>query len=939
MSVFHKNAVKVLGLWLGLFVGLGFSESAFSQEQAGFAVLPLLNQTGNPEYDWIGEGYADLLSSRLATEESVKVTSRREIEEKRKRAKELKKTATADLKEINLIFPSPSKPLIIIYGDYRLQKNRFHFKIFLSSIKEKKEVKSFQFQTAFLELLPAFDRNQSDLCRSLGYKTEGKNEAHDFSAFVNYSKSWAPYLRKDYPAALSYCVKALVSDGKYLSALYRMEDIYEKQSSWEQAYDIYLKLEEIFKQRKEPVNLLHTYQKLAAYYKKSDQFPYEVRYHKKILLLIKRYSLKASPSKQYIAVADAYHKRGMFDQAFKFYTIAMKRLVQTGNRHLIARTLAKLGDVFVSKKIDNRALRFYTNALKNLKGSPRAGESIFQSRNDRKKVIVDYDLEARLYTEIGSIYYGKRKYDKAIKFYNKSLGLKEQITDKTLLPRIYNEIGKIYLVDFQNGRALESFKTALKLAGGKELTREEQIETYNNIAVIYREKRDYKEAIKHYKIILKLEKKAGNRKGTGDCYMKIGQCYQAMKDSPAALKNYRQSLAIKKQSRSTELDMTDLIELHAFMGDLYLEQDNFPKASDHYFRLVDINRTVKDNSNLAGAYIRLARLHEIRGKKYLSEEELTSEKRESAEHEFRKAVHYTEMAVHLERTGRMGKKYFGGHDLVLRLLKGAVPISEFKDIAVMSKLLKGHVAIKVFGNDKLAGKLLESRKETKSVVIKDERNPLFTRVIEPVIIRDRRNPGYVHFDPYIKNEKQMRRRMDELNVKKAEAVISVWKKSSRNKILTLDQKNRGYVHFNPDILYEDQLVDRLKKLGIQKMDPVAVIWKGSRKGKVLERDESDDDYVYFTHISSQGKLESILRKAGIKDVNKVHSIVKLWRESVQVTDPNYFRDLHYLKMLKGEIPEESAEEEEVLNLDDLQVGSDEDFLQGEEEELHEPDQL
>ena len=158
--------------------------------------------------------------------------------------------------------------------------------------------------------------------------------------------------------------------------------------------------------------------------------------------------------------------------------------------------------------------------------------------------------KARALSNIGFYYSANEKFETALKYYESSRIIQEQIKDKESLAITYNNIGYVYELQGIVEKALDYYFKSLKLH--EELNNKQDLSScYNNIGSIYDELNDSESALEYYKKSLVIKEKLNDKKGIATVLNNIGLIYYNRKDLTNAMDFYKRSLLINEEINNT----------------------------------------------------------------------------------------------------------------------------------------------------------------------------------------------------------------------------------------------------------------------------------------------------------------------------------------------------------------------------------------------------
>ncbi|HEX5151773.1 MAG TPA: tetratricopeptide repeat protein [Parafilimonas sp.] len=157
-----------------------------------------------------------------------------------------------------------------------------------------------------------------------------------------------------------------------------------------------------------------------------------------------------------------------------------------------------------------------------------------------------HELEARIYHDIGIVYFDMSDYAKAIQMQEESLKLSQQKNDSAGMARAYVSIGTVHQFLSSYANALQYQQMALniftRLHDAQGMT-----DAYNNLGLVYLHKEDFPKALSYYQQALELDQRSGDRQSTANVLGNIATVYDNMEDSLNAIQSYQKALAISEE--------------------------------------------------------------------------------------------------------------------------------------------------------------------------------------------------------------------------------------------------------------------------------------------------------------------------------------------------------------------------------------------------------
>jgi serine phosphatase RsbU (regulator of sigma subunit) len=200
---------------------------------------------------------------------------------------------------------------------------------------------------------------------------------------------------------------------------------------------------------------------------------------------------------------------------------------------LKAIALQGIGDVHDYKGNFNQAIRFYNQSLK-----------IWEELNDKMNIATCHKDLGLFYDELGN-------FNKALEYYLKALKIFEGIGYKRGIAACYNDIGNINAYQNNNTVALNYFLKSLKIK--EEIGDKRGIALSNgNIGAIYTALHNYNLAINYYLKSIDARKELGDKKGMAICYDNMGVVQFNIGNYQKSINYYNLALALYQQINDKE---------------------------------------------------------------------------------------------------------------------------------------------------------------------------------------------------------------------------------------------------------------------------------------------------------------------------------------------------------------------------------------------------
>lgn len=333
--------------------------------------------------------------------------------------------------------------------------------------------------------------------------------------------------------------------------------------------------------------------------------------------------------------ADDFMKKSEYDSAYKYYELTNTMLRAENNWNEYLKTLLKEVDALRLKGKTDEAFQKITEAQKIL------GEKFINNKG----------FQADILHRKGLLLMDRGSFDSSLVAFNQSIRTRVSATNQndTLLAPSYNGLGTIYFYKRDYEKALNNYSIAYKLAMRRRLPEDSDLARYlQNIGIIYAQQGDYplaedaltsslgiiekislpndpelanrylnmgffltleynvSEAITYFEKAEKilLEKVGSNHPDIGSLYLNIGQTYIHLADYEKALTFFNKALAIASENFAP--GHPSILSINMNIGYVYEKKGDFRNALKYYELSLpeDFNNpsVIKTYSNMASLY-------------------------------------------------------------------------------------------------------------------------------------------------------------------------------------------------------------------------------------------------------------------------------------------------------------------------------------------------
>jgi tetratricopeptide (TPR) repeat protein len=236
--------------------------------------------------------------------------------------------------------------------------------------------------------------------------------------------------------------------------------------------------------------------------------------------------------------------------------ISLKLALEMGDNLRLARYHREIG-------ISQRLIQNYDDA-----------EDYFKQSFESAKKVSDYRQMALAQVNLGSVYFGRKEYRRAVEVLERSIRLLERLNDFNGLGEAHENLGMIYREQKQYNYAASSFNKALvyyESTGNKEKI----AGVYHNVGTIFQKQKKYTNALTYLNRSIEIRDQFGSRSQIYQTYRALSEVYQDIGRTNEAMKYLK--LCLDYQDSNTIVQSATKI---AELSELY--------RSDQRERLIDI---------------------------------------------------------------------------------------------------------------------------------------------------------------------------------------------------------------------------------------------------------------------------------------------------------------------------------------------------------------
>lgn len=259
--------------------------------------------------------------------------------------------------------------------------------------------------------------------------------------------------------------------------------------------------------------------------------------------------------------------------------------------------LNEMADILYSSSPE-QAIRYATDA------------KVFAERSSYRKGL------AFAYKNIGLGYYMQGNFNEALKNWDPSLALYQELGDDKMVANLLSNLGGVFYTIGDNVRAIDNYLSAMKIA--EQLGDSVRIGTlYLNIGLVYLEQASaLDQARDNVLMSVSLGESIGYTDLVGVGYLNLGQIYMRKEAYDSALFYYDKTLTILTGSIHTSTVYNDI-------GTIYAQKEDYPTALKYQFDALDLARTENAQFQETSVMLGLASTYEKQGNEKMTLEYFT----------------------------------------------------------------------------------------------------------------------------------------------------------------------------------------------------------------------------------------------------------------------------------------------------------------------------
>jgi len=278
------------------------------------------------------------------------------------------------------------------------------------------------------------------------------------------------------------------------------------------------------------------------------------------------------------SVGNYYHEQGKLTDAIELYLKVISYYEQKGmnlsddETKSLIQFYIPLGAANEELDLWTQAMGFYFKALALANGH-------------------QYDkYRARIYTNIGNVYFESKEINIAFKYYMKSLAINKTINNNNIeLAYNYNNIAAIYSSRNQLNKTLDyALRAVQQLDANKNAYFYYSLQT--NIGEVYLQKKDYAMSMTYLNNAMIHQQKFGYNSDLVLTYLEISNLFRKMGKSDSSFAYLRRASLLSSRLKNSNQEK----EIQKLMADYYSSKSNYVKAYQALSKYILLNDSINE---------------------------------------------------------------------------------------------------------------------------------------------------------------------------------------------------------------------------------------------------------------------------------------------------------------------------------------------------------
>jgi diguanylate cyclase (GGDEF)-like protein len=208
---------------------------------------------------------------------------------------------------------------------------------------------------------------------------------------------------------------------------------------------------------------------------------------------------------------------------------------------------------------------------------------------------------------LGTYYWEEGLYDQAHKHYTQAVAIRAELKDRIGMSKSINNLGQVQRKIGNYEKAIDHYQESLAMKGTDDASG--RTNTLVNLALVYKEMRDYEQALRLMEQALDLARQTNYLQGQAFARRSIGETQLEILRLPEALANLLQAAEYYEQVTYRK----GIAFSYASIGQVYEGLGNYPLALSYYEKAIAIAEKIEQRKLTADLYYFAARVARTTG--------------------------------------------------------------------------------------------------------------------------------------------------------------------------------------------------------------------------------------------------------------------------------------------------------------------------------------
>ncbi|MCK4532643.1 tetratricopeptide repeat protein [bacterium] len=459
-------------------------------EKKVIAVMKFENLSKNPKFDWLCDGIASTLVSKLGNVKKIRLVERSQVV---KSLQEINFNMSGVVDEKTAV--SAGKILgaeIMVIGEFQKSADQMRITARFVDVATGNIINTAEATGGYNDIFSLQDKIAFNLLKTLGIKVKvaeqkkiQKKPTESLTAYEwvekaseHWSKKEEKITEEDINLIIKYCKKALKLDSDYMLAHYNLGVAYKEKGLYDKAIEEYkeaIRLNPDFAYAHCGLGVAYgkrgLWKKAIEEYKEAIEIDLDYEYaHFNLGLAYEKRGLNTKATEEFKEVirinpnlADAhynlgvaYRNKGLYDKAIEECKEAIRLNPDFANAH------CNLGFIYRNKGLYDKAIKEYKEAIRIKPDFANAHYNlglVYENKGLYNKAIEEHKEAIRIKPDfayahygLGGAYYEQRLFDKAIEEFKEAIRINPDFAN------VHYGLGVIYSFLGRRGDALEEYK-------------------------------------------------------------------------------------------------------------------------------------------------------------------------------------------------------------------------------------------------------------------------------------------------------------------------------------------------------------------------------------------------------------------------------------------------------------------------------------------------